>query len=208
MTGAKTAGAKRIKMDWEKVFGFKKNPASYGKYVRKYSPDRRRILVFDPGLEVSMMRYEFAFRLIEPDGTVLESFRELSSPLQFAWWSADSRIVAVPAIAQAYSCLLLFNPSRRLYAVIRSDPYLETPSVSPRGARIGVDPEQFHWIFGDELRPPDPVSFPFSSLTWAPPPATWRIDPVIRRAVAPWWHSKEQMKAYAKKQGLSLPRFG
>lgn len=45
-------------MRWEKVFGCKADPRSYGVYVKKASPDRRRILAFDPGFEYSMMRWE------------------------------------------------------------------------------------------------------------------------------------------------------
>ena len=42
-------------MNWEKTFD-PRNPRSYGEYPQKPTPDKKHILVFDPGIEFRMIR--------------------------------------------------------------------------------------------------------------------------------------------------------
>ena len=194
-------------MQWKKIFGVGRDPRSYGEYVKKAAPDRRHMMVFDPGLEVRMMCCEHGFRLIDARAAVTETFQGLASPMQEAWWSPNSRIVAVPVLERT-DCLLLFDLSRRRYSVILFSSYQQKAKVTCRGVRIGVDPGQFREVFGEGFRPPDDTVFPFSSLRWmdAPDKTPWNLGPALRGAPRALWRPppSREMRAYARKQGISL----
>ena len=156
-------------MRWERIFGFKAAPGSLGKYVSKPSPDLKFRLVFEPGDEVSMMRYVYQFRLIDAKDTVVQAFKGLASPVQTAWWTPDSRIVAVPLLEKS-DCLLLFNVKNREHAVIHFSVYQSDAAFTSRSVRIGVNLREFKATFGDDFEPPGDTVFPFASLDWRPAP--------------------------------------
>ena len=191
-------------MRWAKIFGFK-NPASYGVYVKKASPDKKHLMVFEPGEEVSMMRYLHQFRLIDPKGTVTEAFKGLAGPMQCAWWTRDSRIVAVP-VSDRLDGLLLFHVKKRRYSVVQFNSYQQKPKLTSRGVWICVVLREFRAWFGDQFRTPDDLYIPFTSLHWFPATEKWDLNPAIRRAPRLRWQPppSTELKRYAKKNGITL----
>ena len=192
-------------MKWEKIFGAKRDPRSYGVYVKKPSPDGRYILVFDPGIEVSMMCGVYHFRLINAAGEVVEAFQGLECSMQDAGWTSDSRMVAVP-VCDRRDCLLLFHPAKQQYSVVPFNSYQQEAELTTRGVWIGPDLKEFRGWFGDQFRPPDPVYFPFASLRWFPVAEKWNLAAALRVAPpVPWLPPpSKELKAYAKKKGITI----
>jgi hypothetical protein len=194
---------------WSRIFGFAKDPRSYGQYVTSPSPDGRFMLVFEPGIEFAMMRCQHAFRLVDSNRTVVQAFQGLVSPMQRAWWSPDSRIVAVP-IDDRKGGLLLFDVTRQRYSLIPFSSYQETAVVTSTGVRTSVDRSQFEAIFGKEFRPPRDVLFRFAALRWfaAPETGAWKLSSAFRSAPQARWQPppSKEMRAYAKKHGIGLLR--
>lgn len=193
-------------MDWEKIFGPERDPQSYGKYVKKASPDKRYILVFDPGIEVSMMCSVYQFRLIDRKQTVVEAFEGLDAAMQAAWWSRDSRLAAVP-ISDSRSGLLLFRPGGRRFTFVPFNSYQQKARLTTRGVWIAPDLKEFRAWFGDQFRPPDPVFFPFASLRWFPVVPKWKNLPAAARVAPPlrWLPPpSKELKAYARKNRITL----
>lgn len=193
-------------MKWEKVFGCKADPRSYGEYIVRRSPDRGHAVVFDPGIEWRMGCCEHDFRLIDAKNSVVEPFRELETVSQTAWWTPDSRIVGVAV--QGGSILLFFHLKRRRYALLGFGAYMLRARLNAAGARIDMDPSQFRGIFGGtRFAPPRSMFFPFSSLRWRPAPAKWELGRECRRLPRYEWlpPPSKELLAYARKQGLSLP---
>jgi len=196
---------KRQAFNWKKIFGAKPDPRSYGVYVKKASPDRKHLMVFDPGDEVSMMRYLFQFRLIDAKGTVAEAFEGLYSPMQGAWWSGDSRVAAVP-VSDDIDCLLLLHLPKRRYSVVPFNSYQMRARVTSRGVWVCVDLQEFRAWFGREFRPPDDTYLPFASLRWFPVQEKWDLNAAIRSAPRIRWTPppSRELKAYARKNGITL----
>jgi hypothetical protein len=190
---------------WAKVFGFPKHPQSFGAYVRCASPDGKHALAFEPGLEYSMMRYQHQFRLVDPSKNVVQAFAGLFSAVQLAWWSPDSRIVAVPVDDQ-YGGLLLYDVRRKLYSLARFSPYEETVTVSSAGLRIAADRREFEAAFGTEFPPPPEIAIQFKALRWFPPPGKgpWKLREAFRSAPKAKWTPSREMKAYARRNGIEL----
>jgi hypothetical protein len=190
---------------WAKVFGFPKDPRSYGEYVKRASPDGRYRLVFEPGLEYAMMRYAHQFRLVDAGKELVEEFRGLTSPAQMAWWSPDSRVVAIPV-----SGLLLYAVQRRRYALVPFDIFQNDVALGVAGIRLSVNRQQFAATFGEEFEPPRPVSLRFAALRWFPVPerGPWKLGAALRSAPKLRWlpPPSTSLRASAKAHGIILPR--
>jgi hypothetical protein len=194
-------------MNWEKVFGSKRDPRSYGEYVVRQAPDRRHAVVFDPGMEWRMGCCEHSFRLIDSKKSVVEPFQELSTPIQRAWWTPDSRIVGVSVMARV-DAMLFFHLQRREYALLQCSAYMLRARLDSRGVRVDMDPSQFRGIFGGtKFKPPRSMFFAFSSLRWRPAPAEWKLGPELRDLPYYKWlpPPSQELRSYARKHGLSLP---
>lgn len=192
---------------WRKVFGFPSDLPSFGKYVAFISPSKKLKLVFEPGIECAMMRYQFQFRLVDSRLSVLQSFGGLVSPMQHAWWSRDSRLVAI-AVEGPNGGLLVYEVKGQRYSLLRFNAYQETAMVTSRSVRIGVDRQEFEAVFGTEFQPPRDTRFPLSSLTWFPAPekGAWKLNVAFRRAPRAKWEPapSKAMREYAKKNGITL----
>jgi len=192
---------------WSKVFGFPKAPHSYGKYVAKASPNKKWSVVFEPGIEYAMMRFQHEFRLVDPHKKVIEAFCGLASPVQRAWWSPDSKIVGVP-VDDPNGGLLLYDVKRRRYSLIPFNPYQETATMTSTSVRIGVDRREFEAVFGTEFRPPRDLTFRFTTLRWFAVPETGALKLIeaYRSAPKPKWlpPPSKEMRAYAKAHGIQL----
>lgn len=187
------------------MFGFPKDPCPYGEYVKHTSPDGKYILVFEPGLEYSMMRYQHQFRLVTSAKNLVQAFRGLASQMQRAWWSPDSRVVAIP-VDDRNGGLLLYEIKRNRYSLVRFDPYQETVRVSSAGVRIGVERREFEAVFGKEFPPPPELFLRFAALRWFAVPETglWKLREAFRSAPRVRWSPSKEMRAYAKTQGIEL----
>lgn len=200
MSATEKAKLARRRFGWVKIFGEKPDACSYGKYVTKTSPSRKLILAFDPGGEYSMMRYSYSFRLIDREGNVLEKFFGLSSPVQSARWSPDSRFAGVPTDEG----LLLLNADRRMFSAVRFDPYNERARLTNSSVVIKADPAAWRSAFGTRFKPPRPSSIRFSALAWEPVPEKWNLGPAVRRAPRIYWVPSGELRAYAKKNRIKL----
>jgi hypothetical protein len=151
------------------------------------------------------MRYAYQFRLVDAHRAVVEEFRGLTAQEQRAWWTPDSRIVAIPADG-----LLLYELHRRRYSVVPFDIFQNELEMGVAGIRVSVSRKEFVAWFGDKFQPPRPVSFRFASLHWFPAPATgkWKLGPALRSAPRLRWlpPPSKELRAYAKAQGITLPR--
>lgn len=194
-------------MDWERIFGAKADPRSYGEYAVRRSPDRRHALVFDPGFEWRMGCCEHAFRLIDAKGAVVEAFKELDTVCQQAWWTPDSRIAGVSVLGG--SRLLFYHLRRREYALLGFGAYLLRARTTSRGVWVDMDPSQFRGVFaGTPYRPPRRLFFPFSSLRWKPAPARWGFKRAELKDLPHYrWLPPpcKELRAFARKQGLDFP---
>ena len=192
---------------WAKVFGFPKDPRSYGEYVKRPSPNKRLLLVFEPGDEYAMMRYQHEFRLVDAKKALIQVFQGLVSPMQCAWWSPDSRIVAV-SVDDPNGGLLLYNVKRRRYSLVHFNSYQEKAHITSTSVKIAVDQSEFEAIFGKEFRPPRDVSFRFAALRWFPAPevGAWKLGAAFRCAPKAKWQPppSKAMRAYAKEHGIEL----
>ena len=203
---ADPAGPPRLR-GWAKVFGFPKHPQSFGKYVKLTSPDSVLAVVFEPGVECSMMRYSHEFRLVNRDREIVQEFKGMSSPVQEAWWAPDSRVVGVP-ISDPVCGLLLYDAARRRYSMARFSPYEERVKVTSSSIRIGVDLQEFKAVFGDGFKPPRECSVRFSALRWSavPEKGAWKLYTALRSAPKLKWQPppSKEMIAYAREQGIEL----
>lgn len=192
---------------WAKIFGIPMDPRSYGAYVKRPSPNKEFLVVFEPGVEYAMMRYQHEFRLLDSSKILVQAFHGLASPIQNAWWSPDSRIVAVP-IDDPKGGLLLFDVKRQRYSLNHFNSYQETTKVTCTSVRIGVERREFEAVFGKEFRPPSDVSFRFATLRWVTAPETgdWKLGTAFRSAPKARWQlpPSKAMKAYAKEHGIKL----
>jgi hypothetical protein len=192
---------------WAKVFGFPKDPSSYGKYWKRPSPDRAFTLVFEPGIEYAMMRYAHQFRLVDSSKRVVQAFHGLMSPMQLACWSPDSRIVAI-SISDPEEGLLLLDVRRQKFSLICYNVYQQIPSVTSAGVRIRMDRDQFIAIFEDVIPVPGDVSIRFAALRWlaAPKAGPWKLDAALRAAPNAYWQPPrtKALRAYAKEHGIIL----
>jgi len=194
---------------WAKIFGFPRDPRSYGKYVKRPSPNSKNMVVFEPGIEYAMMRYRHEFRLVDSSKTLVQAFHGLASPMQNAWWSPDSRVVAIP-IDEPLEGLLLFNVNLQQYSLLLFSAYQQNAEVTSTGVRISVDRSQFIAVFGNEFQPPHDVSILFANLRWfaAPETGAWKLGAAFRSAPKVRWQPppSKEMRAYAKKHGIKLLR--
>jgi len=173
---------------WAKLFGFAPDGRSYGKYIAHPSPDRAHRVVFEPGIEYAMMRYAHQFRLVDGRRTVVQPFRGLEAPMQMAWWTPDSRIVAVP-IDNGKGGLLLYEVKRRRFSLVLMSPHQQNPALTRTTLAVSVDEPQYHMLFGDEVGVTPPCLFRLSALSWFPAPAEgpWKLREAFRAAPdAPW----------------------
>jgi hypothetical protein len=192
-------------MNWEKIFG-PRDPRSYGEYVKKPSPDKTHILVFDPGIEVRMMMSVYQFRLINAASGVVEAFEGLEGAMQDAWWTSDSTMVAIP-VSDRRDGLLLFRVHSKRYSFVPFNSYQQTARLTTRGVWIAPDLKEFRGWFGDQFRPPDPIHFPFASLRWFPVVEKWKnLDTAVRVAPPLRWlpPPSKELKAYARKKGITV----
>ncbi len=192
---------------WAKVFGFPADARSHGRYATFRAPSRGLVLAFEPGDEYAMMRYQHQFRLVDSKRSVLQAFAGLVSPIQFAWWSPESRIVGI-AVEDPFGGLLLYDVVKRRYSLVRFDSYNETAKVTATSVRIGVDADEFRAVFGDEFKPPRSTSFRLSSLTWfaVPEKGPWKLRTAFRKAPKAKWEPppSKALRDYAKKLGITL----
>jgi hypothetical protein len=195
-------------MKWADIFGFEKDPRSYGKYVRKPSPDKEHALVFEPGMEVSMMRYVHECRLIDRDKKVAQDFKGLTCPVQFAWWSPDSKIVAFPTNEGAG--LVLYKVRSRKFSLLFFNPFQQDLKLT--GARVvaSVNKKEFEATFGDGFDRPNDNIFKFAELSWfdAPAGGKWKLGPAVKSAPKMKWEPppSKEFRAYARKIGITLPK--
>jgi hypothetical protein len=149
------------------------------------------------------MRYSFQFRLVDKERAVLQAFKGLSTPVQSAWWTPDSRIIAVPLYEGA---LLLYHAGKGRYSLIRFSAYQQTARLSNAGAWIRFEPREFSAVFGREFKPPEPTLFKFHSLAWVPAPAgEWRLTG-IRKAPQVEWEPSPEMARAARRRGVTIVR--
>ncbi len=195
-------------MKWANIFGFEKDPRSYGKYVKKPSPDRKHTLVFDPGMEVSMMRYVHECRLIDEKKNVVQDFKGLTCPVQFAWWTPDSRIVAFPTNEGAG--LLLYKVNLRKFSVCFFSSFQQDLKLTARGMTISVNRREFEGWFGKEFDPPNDNVLSFSGLQWfdAPDKGPWKLGFAVKAAPRLKWDPppSKELRAYARKNRITLPK--
>jgi hypothetical protein len=161
------------------------------------------VLAFTRGHELTMMRYTYGFRLVDARGRVREPFGELNSVTPTAVWTPDSRIVAVPVGEDG---LLLYDVTRRRYAVLGFNAYSLRVTLTRDTVRIAPDLEQFRLVFGRRFRPPRPNVVALATLRWRPAPRAWKLATALHRAPGFRWQPPPSpaLLKYAKKHHVTI----